>query len=474
MLKSHLLPAGLLALALALPLWPATAGAQDRAVPDSRQQITLSFAPVVKQASPAVVNIYTRRVVRQTSPFMDDPFFRRFFGDSFSFGVPRERVEGSLGSGVIVDASGLIVTNAHVIQGSEEIRVVLSDRREFPARVETVDERVDLAVLRIDPGAERLPVLEFGDSDALEVGDLVLAIGNPFGVGQTVTSGIVSALARTAVGVSDFNFFIQTDAAVNPGNSGGALITMDGRLVGINTAIFSRTGGSIGIGFAIPAPMVRTVVDAVRAGGRLVRPWIGADGQPVTADLAQTLGLARPAGVLINQVRSGGPADRAGLRIGDVVTAVNGRAVDDPDALRYRIATLPVGGTAALSLVREGRERQITLSLVAPPEDPPRDQTLLDGRHPLAGAEVANLNPALVEELRLDGAAAADGVVVTRVTPRSAAASLGLRPGDVVLRVNTAEIARVADLRRAVSQQARSWTVSVRRNGQVLTSTVTW
>lgn len=465
--------AALLALVLALPLAPAAAFAQTRTVPQGREQITLSFAPVVRQASPAVVNIFTRRTVQQrVSPFLNDPFFQRFFGDQFNFGVPRERVEGSLGSGVIVAPDGLIVTNAHVIKGSDEITVVLNDRREFPATVETVDERVDLAVLRVDTGTERLPHLEFGESDDLEVGDLVLAIGNPFGVGQTVTSGIVSALARTAVGVSDYNFFIQTDAAVNPGNSGGALITMDGRLAGINTAIYSRSGGSIGIGFAIPAAMVRTVVDAVRGGGKLVRPWIGADGQPVTSELAQTLGLPRPAGVLINQLRAGGPADRAGLRIGDVVTAVNGRPVDDPDAMRYRVATLPIGGKASLTVMRNGGEQTLSLSLIAPPEDPPRDLTLLDGRNPLAGAEVANLNPALAEEMRFEGGLTAEGVVVTRVAARTPAASLGLRPGDMVLRVNTTDIARVADLRRALGVQARSWTISVRRNGQVLTTTI--
>ncbi|WP_225889857.1 DegQ family serine endoprotease [Indioceanicola profundi] len=465
--------AAVLALSLAMPIPVQPTYAQSRAVPQSREQITLSFAPVVKQASPAVVNIYTRRTVRQrVSPFMDDPVFRRFFGESFSFGVPRERVEGSLGSGVIVAADGLVVTNAHVVKGSDEITVVLNDRREFPAKVETVDERVDLAVLRIEADGEKLPFLEFGESDDLEVGDLVLAIGNPFGVGQTVTSGIVSALARTAVGVSDYNFFIQTDAAVNPGNSGGALITMDGRLVGINTAIYSRSGGSIGIGFAIPAAMVRTVVDAVRAGGKLVRPWIGADGQAVTADLAHTLGLSRPAGVLINEIRARGPAEKAGLRVGDVVTAVNGRSVDDPEAMRYRVATLPVGGSATLTVIRDGREQKLNLALIAPPEDPPRDLTLLDGRHPLVGAEVANLNPALVEEMRFDEGVGTEGVVVMQVAPRTPAASLGLRPGDVVLRVNATDIGRVQDLRHILDSRSRSWTISVRRNGRVMTTTI--
>ncbi len=455
-----------LAALLAAPLPAALA----QAVPASRAEISLSFAPLVKQAGPAVVNIYTKRRVQQRiSPLLQDPLFQRFFGEALS-GIPRERVESSLGSGVILGADGLIVTNAHVIKDSDEITVVLSDRREFAAKLVTIDEQVDLAVLRIDPGKEKLPVLDMHDSDNLEVGDLVLAIGNPFGVGQTVTSGIVSAVARTAVGISDYNFFIQTDAAINPGNSGGALIGMDGRLVGINTAIYSRSGGSIGIGFAIPANMVRTVVDAVRHGGKLVRPWIGAGGQPVTSDIAASLGLTRPAGVLINQVRKGGPAEQAGLRVGDVVTSVNGKAVDDPDSMRYRVATLAVGGNTNVTVLRQGKEQTLSLRLIGPPEDPPRQETVLAGRTPLSGAKVANLNPALVEELRFDGAS--DGVVVLDVGRGSPAASLGLRPGDVVLRVNDRDIRRVGDLDAALGGQVRRWTIAVQRGDQTLTTTV--
>ena len=257
-------------------------------------------------------------------PFFDDPFFRRFFGEDSPFGAPRERLENSLGSGVIVTADGLVVTNHHVIENAEEIIVALADRREFEANVVTDDARTDLAVLRLDTVGAALPHLELMDSDELEVGDIVLAIGNPFGVGQTVTSGIVSALARTQVGVTDYSFFIQTDAAINPGNSGGALVTLDGRLAGINTAIFSRSGGSIGIGFAIPANMARVVIAGAAAGGRFVRAWLGAAGQEVTAEMAQALDLERPGGVILNAIHPGGPADEAGLRIGDVVTAVDG------------------------------------------------------------------------------------------------------------------------------------------------------
>jgi serine protease Do len=446
------------------------------AVPQSREQVALSFAPVVRQTAPAVVNIFTRRVVRERaiSPLIDDPFFRRFFGDALPQGPrERERVQNSLGSGVIVSPDGLIVTNDHVIKGADEIQVVLNDRREFDARLVAADPRTDLAILRIDPGSERLPALPFADSDALEVGDLVLAIGNPFGVGQTVTMGIVSAVARTGTGISDYNFFIQTDAAINPGNSGGALVTVDGRLAGINTAIFSRSGGSIGIGFAIPASMVRTVVAAATTGGRLVRPWLGIAGQPVTSDIAQSLGLPRPAGVLVNGVDPGSPAERAGLRRGDIVTAVQGRSVDDPDALRYRFATLPIGSQAALSVTREGRTREVALAVAAPPEDPPRETTPIQGRNPFAGAQVANLSPALLEEVRLPTLTARQGVVVLDVAQASPAARIGLRPGDVVLRLNGRDVRRVRDLVDALRQPpAQAWQIQVRRGDQTLNTNI--
>ena len=248
------------------------AQADQRLVPESYAELQLSYAPVVRDVAPAVVNIYTRRLVAQRrSSLFNDPFFDRFFGTT-PFGLGRERIESSLGAGVIIEAGGVIVTNYHVIKGSDEIIVVLADRREFEAEVVGTDEATDLAVLRIHAGQEPLPLVELGDSDWLEVGDLVLAIGNPFGVGQTVTSGIVSALARTSIGLSSLGSFIQTDAAINPGNSGGALVTLDAKLIGVNTAIYSRGGGSIGIGFAIPSNLVRVVVDGIVSGGRAVRP----------------------------------------------------------------------------------------------------------------------------------------------------------------------------------------------------------
>ncbi|MCZ8122932.1 MAG: DegQ family serine endoprotease [Magnetospirillum sp.] len=454
-------------LVLLLCLVAAPAFAQPR-VPESREQIALSFAPVVKRAAPAVVNITTRRTQQALpSPLLQDPMFRRFFGDQFP-GMG-QRVQSSLGSGVIVDPSGLIVTNFHVIRGAEEIVVSLADRREFEATVARGDERTDLAILRIDARGERLPFLEMRDSDDVEVGDLVLAIGNPFGVGQTVTQGIVSAVARTMAGISDFRFFIQTDAAINPGNSGGALVAMDGRLVGINTAIFSRDGGSNGIGFAVPANMVNTVVASVRAGGRLVRGWLGAAGQAVTQDVAAAVGLPRPQGVVLADVFPDGPAERAGLRRGDVVLAVEGREVNDNEALRFRIATQTVGQPVRLTVARQGRTETVSVAVVAPPENPPRDTTPMRGQNPLSGATLANLSPALVEELGLD--LPPRGVIVLELRRGSPAANLRLQPGDILARVNEREIRTVDDARRA-AQTPLPWRLTVRRGERTLTTTI--
>lgn len=453
----------------------ATAGVGiAQTVPRSRAQVGASFAPVVKQVAPAVVNIYSRRVVRTSkslSPLFADPFFRKFFGDQLGLGVPADRVQSSLGSGVVIRSDGVVVTNHHVIKDSDAVTVVLSDRREFEAKVIGADERTDLAVLRIDTGGEKLAALPLGDSDALEVGDLVLAIGNPFGVGQTVTSGIVSALARTTVGISDYRFFIQTDAAINPGNSGGALVTTDGRLAGINSAIFSRDGGgSIGIGFAIPVNMVKAVVDGVLAQGRPVRPWLGASGQAVTSEIAESLGLPRPAGVLVNSVHRSGPAEAAGLRKGDIVLAVNDHEVEDTESLRYRIATLPVGETATLKVQRAGAIRTVAVRLVPPAEQPPRDTTEFKGRNPFAGATVANVNPALTEELGLGSIEG--GVMVTRIRRDSLADSINLRAGDMVVDINGTPIKTVADMKTALEAATKGWRIAVKRGESLLTVSV--
>ncbi len=447
---------------------PAVATNQTKTAPDSRVQIELSFAPVVKQVAPAVVNIFSKRVVRQRgiSPFFDDPFFKRFFGENFGmFGVPRERIQSSLGSGVIVSEDGLIVTNHHVIKGSDEITVVLADRREFPAEVVLDDERTDLAVLRIDPGGQKLPHVAFRDSDEVEVGDLVLAIGNPFGVGQTVTSGIVSATARTQVGISDFSFFIQTDAAINPGNSGGALVTLDGKLLGINTAIYSRSGGSVGIGFAIPANMVKTVVAGALRGGDLVRAWSGLVGQSLTQDLAEGFGLETPGGVIVAKVYPGGPADRAGVRAGDVILGLDGQRVADVVSFRYRVATRDLGGTVELEIWRGRTAKTLDMPLGPAPEIPPRAETRLTGQHPLAGAVVNNLSPALAEDLDLPGAW--EGVIIIKVVRGSVAHRLRFQPGDIIVAVNRKEVAEVTALAEALERARTQWRISFSRKGKV-------
>ncbi len=446
------------------------AEAQTKAVPESREEMMLSFSPVVKKAAPSVVNIFSQRVVmarRSISPLFDDPFFKRFFGDSFG-GAPSERMESSLGSGVIVTEDGLVVTNHHVIEKADEIKVVLADRREFDAELVLSDERTDLAVLRIDPRGARLPAIELKNSDDVEVGDLVLALGNPFGVGQTVTSGIVSALARTQVGITDFSFFIQTDAAINPGNSGGALVTLDGKLIGINTAIFSRSGGSVGIGFAIPSNMVRTVIEGATRGG-VVRAWSGLSGQTLTSDLAEGLRLDRPGGVVVNKIYPGGPADLAGLELGDVILAVNEQPVQDVESLRFRVATQRLGERITLTVLRGDRRLALEMPLAAPPEDPPRNDTRLAGRHPLAGAVVASLSPALSEELDLPGAW--EGVIIARVLRGTPAHRVGFRPGDIILAVNRQPFSRAEDLAAALggTQAPNGWRITFNRRGDVKT-----
>jgi serine protease Do len=434
-------------------------------VPQSRDQMRQSFAPLVKATSPAVVNVFTRKVVqaRSASPFQNDPFFRQFFGDRFAQNGGRERVQRSLGSGVLVAADGVVVTNHHVIEGSDEVTVVLADKREFEAKILGEDPRTDLAVLKIESKGEKLPFLQMGDSDALEVGDLVMAIGNPFGVGQTVTTGIVSALARTTVGISDFQFFIQTDAAINPGNSGGALVNMDGKLIGINSAIYSKDGGSNGIGFAIPATMVKSTLAGILSTGHAVRPWFGASGQEVTAEIAQSMKLAKPVGVLISAVVPDSPAALAGLKRGDVVLSVGGRDVSDTQALRFRIATLGLGETASLKVLRQGRETTVNVPLIAPPDKPARDVTEIGGRNPFTGATVANLNPALTEELSIDGAPS--GVIILSLKRGSPAHQVGLRPGDIVEKVNSDAILLVSELKRAL-QGADGWIIQLKREGR--------
>jgi serine protease Do len=458
------LAALLLVSVMAVPL---AAREPEQVVPPSREQIQLSFAPLVKRASPAVVNIYTRtRIKAQRPSFLDDPMFRRFFGDEYMRALPRDRVQNALGSGVVVRGNGLIVTNAHVVRNADEIQIVFADKREFPAKVVTSDDRYDLAVLRVDAGGETLPYLELRDSDTIEVGDLVLAIGNPFGLQQTVTSGIISAVARSGGSVTESGFFLQTDAAINPGNSGGALLSMDGKLVGINTAIYSHNGGSIGIGFATPANIVARIIDAAEKSGRLVRPWLGVGVQRVTPDLAQSLGMTRPQGVIVRAVAPDGPAARAGMKVGDVLLTINSQPVDDESALRFRLASQPVDATVKIRALRKGAEEIFVVKVVAPPEVPPRDRTQLTGRQPLTGVTVMNMSPAVADELALDQAGV--GVIVADV-PAGTFAAQFLKPGDYIVGVNGREIDSVATLRTMVGGLPDRWSVSVRRNGQVRT-----
>lgn len=440
--------------------------------PSAMGQVQLTFAPVVKRVAPAVVNVYSKSVVQQqVNPFFNDPLFSQLFGTP----ELRQRVQQSLGSGVIVRSDGLIVTNNHVVEGGNEITVALADKREFRAKVLLADPRTDLAVLKIDTHGEHLPVVPFGDSDAVQVGDLVLAIGDPFNVGQTVTMGIVSALARTQISSSDYQLFIQTDAAINPGNSGGALVTTDGKLAGINTAIYSRSGGNIGIGFAIPANLVRRVVEGVEGGlkngntASVQLAWVGASGQPVTSEIAAGLGLDRPGGVLIKEVYPGGPLSRAGVKMGEVVQSVDGMAVDDMQSLNYRTATHRAGDTVRMHVASGKSGRDVTVTLALPPESPPKEVTTIGGRNPLTGTRVENLSPAAATELQMD--VMAHGVAIIAVSPSGIAANYGFQPGDIVRNINGVNITRTGELVRTLNG-ANQWDMVIERGGRRLTLSV--
>ncbi len=454
---------GLVALDLSGGTQPADA--QRRVPPPSRESIQYSFAPIVRLAAPAVVNVYVSSRVRSTRSRFADDFFERFFGGDLDFGMPRERVQSSLGSGVIVSPDGVIVTNTHVIKGrgKTEIRVALSDQREFDAKVIAKDKKTDIAVLKIEGDGGSFPFMRFANSDTLQVGDLVLAIGNPFGVGQTVTSGIVSALARSQIASNAV--FIQTDAAINPGNSGGALVDVKGRLVGINTAIFSRSGGSNGIGFAIPSNLVKLHVDSALDGRKVERPWLGARLQSMDRDLAEALGVTRISGAVVMRVYDGGPADHAGLEPGDIVIKVDGFDVADARAVNYRLTTRGVGKHTRLRVLRDGRENEFRVLLSAAPKLKKSDVRHLAGKHPLDGARVANLLPIVAEELQLD---LSEGVVVISVQRRSTASRLGFRAGDVITRIGNRPVRNLADLVPKLRKRRRVWTMNVNRDGRIL------
>src|SRR5215468_2993500 len=450
--------------ALAMP-----ALAQDRKVPSSAAELRLSYASIVQRVQPAVVNVYAAKIVQNRNPFLDDPIFRRFFGLPGG-GGQQEQMQRSLGSGVMVDPSGLVVTNVHVIEGADQVKVSLSDKREFEAEIILKDSRSDLAVLRLKDTHEKFPTLDFANSDELLVGDVVLAIGNPFGVGQTVTHGIISALARTQVGITDYQFFIQTDAAINPGNSGGALVDMNGKLAGINTAIYSRSGGSQGIGFAIPANMVRVVVASAKSGGKAVkRPWLGAKLQAVTPEIAESLGLKVPTGALVANLAPGSPAARAGLKLSDLIVAIDGQTIEDHNAFDYRFATRPIGGSTQIDVQRGGKIVKVTIPLEVAP-DTNREEITISARSPFQGARVANISPAVAEELRLDSNA--EGVVVVELEDGAPAAQVGFQKGDIIMAVNNQKIAKTGDLATAAKTSARLWRIVVVRGGQQINVTL--
>lgn len=447
-------------LAASLLLVPLATVAETR-VPQSRAEISLGFAPLVRDAAPAVVNIYAK-IVRpgQRNPFAGDPFFEDFFR---GFGSPQPRVQNSLGSGVILSEDGLVVSNYHVVGMATEIRVVLTDRREFSAKVLLSDESSDLAILKLD-GASNLPYLNLRNSDQVEVGELVLAIGNPFGVGQTVTSGIISGLARSGAATGNARgYFLQTDAAINPGNSGGALIDVSGRLVGINTAILSRSGGSNGIGFAIPANLVGQFVRQARDGNdRFERPWAGMAGQPVDADLAAGLGLDRPDGILISDLHPRSPFAEAGFEVGDVITAVDGEAVNSPAEMVFRMSITGLGSTATVTRVRGSDVTEHDVPMIPAPDDPPSEPRSLSERTVLPGLEVARVNPAIIA--RFGFPFTLSGVVVT--SQGQFGARVGLQVGDVLLAINGEDIERTVDVERALRNPGRRVNLDIWRRGQ--------
>ncbi|WP_233348617.1 MULTISPECIES: Do family serine endopeptidase [unclassified Hyphomonas] len=460
--SKYLVVAGLCVVALlVLAVSPLMAHAQR--LPETRSEIELTFAPLVKEVSPAVVNVYTQKTVKTGVTPMEMLLYGR--------AAPQSRVQNSLGSGVVVREDGVIVTNNHVVEDADSFRVVLSDRREYPAELVLNDERTDLAVLKIDTGGDKLPVLHYADTREAQVGDLVMAIGNPFGVGQTVTSGIISATARTDVGISDYSFFIQTDAAVNPGNSGGALVNMKGQLVGVNTAIFSRGGGSNGIGFAIPSEMVKRVVDAAMNEGTFVRPWLGLAAQSVSFDMAKAQGLSRPIGVMVTEVYDGGPADKSGLRRGDLVTAIDGREVFDEKGLKFLAAIRNPGEKAQLNVLRGGRNQVIGVKVEPPPGATEADIVLLEGQDVFNGARVVELSPRLAEENGLDPFQKGSGIYVYSVARRSVARNY-FRPGDIIRSVNGKQTKTVKDLEAVLKDSDRSWNIELDRNGRTIRGTV--
>ncbi|SRR5579883_118606 len=449
----------------------ASAGSEPRQLPASTAQTTgaiLSYADVVDHVAPAVVTIRSSRRVRapQQFPFFDEPFFQRFFGGGFA---PRQQVEQALGSGVIVRADGHILTNHHVIDGAEEIKVDLTTHKTYSAKLVGSDAPSDLAVLKID--ASGLPILQLADSDQVRVGDVCLAVGNPLGIGETVTAGIISAKGRsTGAGNGSFQSFLQTDAPINRGNSGGALVNTAGALIGINSEILSPNGGNIGIGFAIPSNMAKTVMDQLIGKGKVQRGMLGVGIQQVTSDLAASLGLKEVRGVLINSVTSGGPADKAGLKSGDVILKLNGKDENDTNELRNTVASLPPGTDVTLTILRDGKQQDVRVKLGELTAESARAAQPQGGGGESGarlGISVEPVTPQITSQLGLPRGT--QGLVITNVDPAGPAAEAGLQPGDVIQQVNRQPVRTTDDMRRALQSSGnRPPLLLINRGGQTI------
>jgi serine protease Do len=444
-------------------------------------QLSDALSEVAAVATPSVVNISTTRVIKQAEQapfdFFDDPFFRRFFGDQIPQpNAPREHKEQSLGSGVIVSEDGLIVTNNHVIEKSSEIKVLLTNKRNYKAKLIGADPKTDIAVIKID--ATGLPALAWGDSNTLRVGEIVFAIGNPFGLNSTLTMGVISAVGRANVGIADYEDFIQTDAAINPGNSGGALINARGELIGINTAIVSRSGGYQGVGFAVPSSMAKQVMDSLIKYKKVVRGWLGVSIQEVTSDLAEEFGVKDLKGALVSGVMKGSPAEKAGLRQGDVVLAFNGKEVEDTGHLRNMVSQTPVGTKVKVRLLRQKKELEVGVTIAELPKKP--GEAAAGGEAGEDGEESTALSGVTVRELTPDlakrfGLAEGDaGVAAVRVDPASRAFEAGIRPGDIILQVNQKDITTIEEYKKAVGRiKAKERALLlVRRKGEDLFVTI--
>jgi Do/DeqQ family serine protease len=469
-------------LILVLPVFLAACGRQPSTTqasnlptepPSISSNAPQSYAPLVKRVAPAVVTVRSSRRVRpaQQYPFQNDPFFRWFFGGGAQgqrFGNSQQpQVERALGSGVLVEQDGHILTNQHVIDGATEIHVDLTDGRTFPAKLVGQDQLSDLAVLKID--ASNLPVLYMGDSNKVQVGDVVLAVGNPLAVGETVTNGIISAKGRyTGLSNGSFEDFLQTDAPINQGNSGGALVNTNGELIGINSQILSTTGGFIGIGFAIPSNMAKSVMTQLAKSGKVERGQLGVTAQQITSQLAQSLGLQNVQGVLVSQVTPGSAADKAGIKPGDVITEFNGQKVLDPNTFRNTVASTAPGTEVTITYIRDGHPQQAKATLQElKPQQPNQQQEQGQQGHGQLGLTVQPMSPAIAQQLNLPPDT--QGVVVTNVDPSGPGADAGIQQGDVIEQVNREPVKSAADIQSALAKsQGRPALVLINRGGQTL------